>query len=226
MSLILNIETSTKNCSVSIAKEGKLLCLCEETDENYSHSAKLHTFINWALEGAEIKASELEAICVSAGPGSYTGLRIGLAATKGLCFALDLPLISLYSLDGMAFYKKETDYELLIPMLDARRMEVYCAVYNRSLEKVKSVQPQVINSESFSAFKEQKVLFFGDGAQKCKEILKNPNWTFDSNKIPSAKDMIKLSYQKFLMKDFENLESFDPHYLKEFIAGKPKKLFT
>lgn len=221
MAFLLNIETSTKNCSVTFSQDGKLVSLCEEQKDNYSHSESLHRFIQWAEEGSEKKLKQLDAVCVSAGPGSYTGLRIGLAAAKGICYALDIPLIAVLSFDALLYEENQKAFDKIIPMIDARRMEVYTAVYNNQNQMLTKPSSLVIDESSFEEYSKEKVLFLGDGALKCKEIHDNPNWEF-KEVCPSAKNMIELSYKKFQDQKFENLSTFDPAYLKEFIPGKPK----
>src|SRR5690606_31394285 len=154
---ILHIETSTKNCSVSISRNGEMLCLCEEYDDRYGHSEKLHQFVNWALEGAEISLKELDAVCVSKGPGSYTGLRIGVSAAKGFCFGLDIPLLSLNSLGILAQTQMDKDFDLIIPMIDARRMEVYTANFNGNGKMISGIEAKILNENSFQEFTGKKI---------------------------------------------------------------------
>ncbi|OGS70066.1 MAG: tRNA (adenosine(37)-N6)-threonylcarbamoyltransferase complex dimerization subunit type 1 TsaB [Flavobacteria bacterium RIFCSPLOWO2_12_FULL_35_11] len=223
MTYILNIETATKNCSVSISKEGKTLALKELNDGNYSHAEKLHEFIGQVVLEAKIALSDLKAIAVSKGPGSYTGLRIGVSAAKGLSFALDIPLISANTLQSLALSVSiEKGYK--IPLLDARRMEVYSQVFNEKTEKIREVYAEIITPESFSEYlNDQKVYFFGDGAQKCKGIITHENAVFIDGKFPSAKEMSVISYEKYLKNDFEDVAYFEPFYLKEFLGAIPKK---
>jgi tRNA threonylcarbamoyladenosine biosynthesis protein TsaB len=221
--LILNIETATKNCSVSISKEGKTIALKELNDGNYSHAEKLHELIEQVVLEAKIALSNLKAIAVSKGPGSYTGLRIGVSAAKGLCFALDVPLISTNTLQSLAL-SVSIDKGYKIPLLDARRMEVYSQVFNKKNEMIRAVYAEIIDSDSFSEFLNvEKVYFFGDGAEKCKEIITHEKAVFIDHKFPSAKEMSVLSYQKYLNNDFEDVAYFEPFYLKEYIGAIPKK---
>ena len=188
--LILNIETATKNCSVSISKEGKTIALKELNDGNYSHAEKLHKLIEQVVLEAKIELSHLKAIAVSKGPGSYTGLRIGVSAAKGLCFALDIPMISVNTLQSLAL-SVSIDRGYKIPLLDARRMEIYSQVFNDKNEKIRDVHAEIIDSDSFSEFlNADKVYFFGDGAEKCKEIITHKNAVFIDGKFPSAKEKI------------------------------------
>lgn len=219
---LLHLETSTKNCSVSISRNGEMLCLCEEYDDNYGHSEKLHQFISWTLEGAEISLQELDAVCVSKGPGSYTGLRIGVSAAKGLCFGLNIPLISLESLEILAQTQIDKGFDLIIPVIDARRMEVYTANFDSSGKKSSPIEAKILDETSFQEFKEKNLVFVGDGVEKSQEILQLPNANFIKEIHPSAKFMIQLAEEKFTQKQFEDVAYFEPFYLKEFVAG-PKK---
>lgn len=217
---ILHLETSTKNCSVSISRNSELLCLCEEFDQNYGHSEKLHQFVNWALEGAEISLKEIDAVCVSKGPGSYTGLRIGVSAAKGFCFGLDIPMISLNSLEILAQSQIGNDFELIIPMIDARRMEVYTAVFDGNGKQISHIEAKILDENTFQEFTDKKIAFVGDGVEKSKEILNLPKAEFLEGIHPSAKQMIHLAEKKFNQKEFEDVAYFEPFYLKEFITGK------
>lgn len=223
MALLLNIETATKNCSVSISKDDKIIALKELNDGNYSHAEKLHELIKQVFLEAKIELSDINAIAISKGPGSYTGLRIGVSAAKGLCFALDIPLISVNTLHSLALsISIEKGYK--IPLLDARRMEVYSQVFNEKTEKIREVLAEIITPESFSEFlNDQKIYFFGDGAEKCKEIITHENAIFINAKFPSAKEMAAISFEKFIKNDFEDVAYFEPFYLKEFLGGISKK---
>jgi tRNA threonylcarbamoyladenosine biosynthesis protein TsaB len=217
MGIILNLETATTNCSVSIAREGKLLAIVEENTVNYSHSEQLHPFMEEALALASISLKEIDAVAVSKGPGSYTGLRIGVSAAKGLCFSLDIPLISIPTLESMA-HKIKIASGHIIPVLDARRMEVYSCVYDHSYKEVRETRAEVIDAGSFSEYlKEGTVYLAGSGAAKCKEHLDHSNLSFDIDLIPSASEMCLLSYEKFTKKNFEDMAYFEPYYLKDFI---------
>jgi len=220
---ILHLETSTKNCSTAISRNGELLCLCEEYDENYGHSEKLHQFVNWALEGAEISLNEIDAVCVSKGPGSYTGLRIGVSAAKGFCFGLNIPMLSLNSLEILAQSQINKGFDLIIPMIDARRMEVYTAVFDTSGQMISEIEAKILDESSFQELADQKIVFVGDGVEKSKSILNLPTVEFIDNLHPSAKNMIELAEKKFEEKLFENVAYFEPFYLKEFMTGAKKK---
>lgn len=222
MAIILNLETTTTNCSVSIAENGEVLLLKEDNSASYSHSEKLHIFIQEALEEASLSLRDLSAIAVSMGPGSYTGLRIGVSAAKGLCFSLDLPLIAVSTLGSLAQQAGPTTYKFVIPVLDARRMEVYSAVFNASAEQIRETKAEIIEEDHFKEYAEQgKVLLIGDGAEKCKGILDHLNFRFKSV-LPSALQMGSLSYKKFKAGEFENVAYFEPYYLKDFILQQKK----
>ncbi|QTE21629.1 tRNA (adenosine(37)-N6)-threonylcarbamoyltransferase complex dimerization subunit type 1 TsaB [Polaribacter cellanae] len=223
MAHILNIETATKNCSVSIAKNGKILAIKELNNGNYSHAEVLHPFIVEVLKEANIKTTAIDAVAVSKGPGSYTGLRIGVSAAKGLCFAFNKPLISIDTLNSLA-HSISVDNGTIIPMLDARRMEVYAAVYDNNYQQKREIKAEIIDENSFSDFlNTDKVYFLGDGAAKCKEIITHKNAVFIEDKFPSAKEMAMLSYNKYKKNDIEDVAYFEPFYLKDFIVIPEKK---
>lgn len=220
---ILHIETSSKNCSVAISDGEKLLCLCEEVSENYKQSESLHTFVEWALEGAEISLKDLDAVSLGKGPGSYTGLRIGAASAKGFCYGLKVPLIATNSLETMIEPFLGKNYDVIIPLIDARRMEVYCAVFDgNSGEMITETEAKILDKHSFKELEGKKVIFVGDGAAKAKDILQISNAEFDANIYPSAKYLIKKSVEKFNQKDFEDVAYFEPFYLKDFHGVKKK----
>ena len=195
MATILNLETASTNCSVSIARDGELLAIKEHDTPNYSHGEQLHVFIENVLQEASVSFQELNAIAVSKGPGSYTGLRIGVSAAKGLCFSLDVPLISISTLRSMAHQVKPGEYDFIIPVLDARRMEVYSAVFDKTGNAVRETRAEIIDQNSFTEFLEKgKVVLIGSGAEKCKNLLTHTNITFDAAAVPSASEMTALSY--------------------------------
>lgn len=223
MSIILNIETATTNCSVSLSKKGKTLILKEDYDKNYSHAERLHVYIDAVLNEASISKNDINAIAVSKGPGSYTGLRIGVSAAKGLCFALSKPLISVPTLEALA-HQAICDDGTIIPMLDARRMEVYSAVYDSNYNQIRETQAQILDKNAFSDYlKQGTVYFIGNGVEKTKTIINHPNAIFIDDKLPSANEMSKLSYEKYNMEDIEDVAYFEPYYLKDFVALKPKR---
>ena len=221
---ILYLETSSKNCSVAISDDEKLLCVCEEVSENYKQSESLHSFVEWALEGAEISIKDIDAVCLGKGPGSYTGLRIGAASAKGFCYGLRIPLIAVNSLESMIEPFLNQNYDFVIPLVDARRMEVYTAVYDGiSGEELVPTEAKVLDETSFQEFKDKKVLFVGDGASKTQEIVQLPNAEFNNDIYPSAKYLVKKTLEKIEKKDFEDIAYFEPFYLKEFHGVKKKK---
>ena len=222
MNYILNIESSTTNCSISLALDGNLVALKESNDDKYSHSTKLHFFINEVLKKSNISVKELVAIAVSKGPGSYTGLRIGVAAAKGLCYSLDIPLISISTLHILSKQIQVREQGLILPVMDARRDEVYCAVYDSSYNLIKKAVPKIINQESFSELSyKSKLYFIGNGQEKCKRLIENnTNLIFSNyNTFPSAREMTQLSYKKFKDLNFKDIAYFEPDYLKDFIPG-------
>ena len=225
MAYILSIETATTNCSVSLSKDGETLHLKEDYGNGYSHAEKLHLYIDEILKDAKLNKTQLDAIAVSKGPGSYTGLRIGVSAAKGLCFALDIPLISIATLESLA-HQVKTDSGLIVPMLDARRMEVYAAIYSSSLKEKRIIEAQILDETSFKTELEtQKVTFIGSGVEKTKRLLNSKNAFYIEGKLPSADQISALSYAKFKKLDFEDVAYFEPYYLKDFIALKPKPKF-
>lgn len=223
MALLLHIETSTKNCSVALAKDGTLVALKELNDGNYSHAEKLHVFIEEVLKESKQSFSALDAIAVSKGPGSYTGLRIGVSAAKGLCFALDIPLISIDTLQSLALQANQTN-GITVPMLDARRMEVYSAVFNAFNERIRQTKAEVIDENSFIEYlNEGDVYFIGDGVEKTAQVIQHKNANYIEQKLPSANEMISLAYQKYTNDDFEDTAYFEPYYLKDFMVTQKKK---
>lgn len=219
MALILNLETASTNCSVSLAGDGKLLALREENSAQYSHSGQLHLFIEAVLRDAGESLENLDAVAVSRGPGSYTGLRIGVSAAKGLCYALGIPLISLSTLRGMAL-QLQPGAGVLIPVLDARRMEVYAAVFSYDHAQIRETRAEIISPESFMEFAAKgSVCILGSGAAKCRDVLHHPNMVFKEDIYPSAREMAMASFESFREGKFEDTAYFEPHYLKDFMAG-------
>lgn len=227
MSLILQIETATSSCSVALAKDGISLAVKEINRRNV-HAEVITIFIEELLNTAGASYNNLDAIAVSCGPGSYTGLRIGISTAKGLCFALDKPLIAIETLEAMAAgITRRPGYIaneklLLCPMIDARRMEVFTAVFDADGNWVISTKAEIVDN---SSFKEQlahnEILFFGDGAEKCKAVLgENPNARFFTDFINSAADLSQKAFEKFSKDDFEDVAYFEPYYLKDFIGKK------
>ncbi|WP_265164753.1 tRNA (adenosine(37)-N6)-threonylcarbamoyltransferase complex dimerization subunit type 1 TsaB [Salinimicrobium tongyeongense] len=218
--MILCIETATTNCSVALENNGKLLALKEDYSNNYSHAERLHLFIEEILRENEVEAKDLDAIAVSKGPGSYTGLRIGVSAAKGLCFALNVPLISIATLRSLALQVKQEKDGFIIPLLDARRMEVYTAGFTADYRKVFDTRAQILSEDSFSKYLENAaVTFIGSGVEKFSKICTHPNATFIEGKLPSAAEMTVLAAEKFQKQKFEDVAYFEPYYLKDFMAG-------
>ena len=223
MTHILCLETATTNCSVALSINGEVVALQEDNALKYSHAERLHVFIKEVLEEASITKDQLQAIAVSKGPGSYTGLRIGVSAAKGLCAALDVPLISVDTLGALSRKLTVNDGELIIPMLDARRMEVYSAVFDNSGNSIRETQAQILDETSFIEYLDKGVVhFIGNGVEKFKEICEHPNARFVLKELPSSMQMAALAQEKFNANDLEDVAYFEPYYLKDFIAGKPK----
>ena len=222
MALVLNIETATTNCSVSLSKDGETLVLKEDNSLGYSHAETLHLFIDEVFKTAKLNPSVIDAISVSKGPGSYTGLRIGVSSAKGLCFALNKPLIAISTLESLAHQIKHKD-GFIIPMLDARRMEVYSAIYTSDLELHREIKAEILTEDSYSELLAQhKVYFIGTGVEKTKHLIQHPNAVFVDGKLPSANEMSALAEVKYKKSDTEDVAYFEPYYLKDFIALKKK----
>lgn len=224
MPLILNIETGTEVCSVALAKNGELLSLVEN-NEGMEHGRLLSPFIEKILMEQNITTNDLDAVAVSEGPGSYTGLRIGVATAKGICYGADKPLIAINSLQSLTMLAVEhkLDVDLLCPMIDARRMEVYTALFDINGNFTSEVIAEIIDENSYSdLLKDKKIAFFGNGAEKCRTFIKSPNALFVDIKH-SAKGMIALSNDKFKRNDFVDTAYFEPFYLKDFVVTTSKK---
>jgi len=224
MSVLLYLETSSKNCSVGISKEGTLLAREELSEASFSHAEKLHPFIQSVLDKASLNLQDLEGIVVGKGPGSYTGLRIGVAAAKGLCLALDLPLLSIGSLEILAQNINNQESSFTIPLIDARRMEVYTAVFDEAGQLIKKPWAEILEATSFSNYLEEKPCYFvGDGQEKFQKLLSHPNAKFDLGiNERSVQQMIPLATARFKAAEFEDLAYFEPFYLKEFYTNPAK----
>ncbi|MDP4226161.1 MAG: tRNA (adenosine(37)-N6)-threonylcarbamoyltransferase complex dimerization subunit type 1 TsaB [Bacteroidota bacterium] len=231
MPVILNIETSAQMCSVSLSADGNLIGYKEST-ENNTHASLLGLYIDGLLKENNLEAIKLDAVAVSKGPGSYTGLRIGVSTAKGLCYGAGIPLIGISTLECMAYsvahedmFKSGADQNAwLCPMIDARRMEVYTAFFNTDAERMTETHADIITPESYKELLDRRpVYFFGSGAVKCQKSIVHPHAFFSINREPSAKDMIPLSESAFRMKKFEDVAYFEPFYLKDFVATTPKK---
>lgn len=220
---ILYLETSSKNCSVAISDGEKMLCVTEEISENYKQSESLHVFVEWALEGAGISMKDIEAVSLGKGPGSYTGLRIGASSAKGFCYGLKIPLVAVNSMESMIVPFLGGIYDYVIPVIDARRMEVYTAVFDgRNGEQISETEAKILDETSFEEYKAKKILFVGDGATKAKEILQLPEAIFNNEVYPSARYLMKKTLEKIAQKDFEDIAYFEPFYLKDFHGVKKK----
>ena len=229
MSCILHIETSTDVCSVAVSQDGGLLF--EQTDlEGPNHAVRLGTFVDEALSFTDNHAIPFDAVAVSCGPGSYTGLRIGVSMAKGVCYARSLPLIAVPTLELLTVpvllgREELPDDALLCPMIDARRMEVYAAVYDRALRVVRGTQADVVDNDTYRAYLDaHPVYFFGNGASKCKEAIHHPNAHFREGILPLAKYMYPLAEKRIALGQYEDVAYFTPFYLKDFVAKAPKKL--
>lgn len=217
---ILHLETSSRNCSVAASDGDQLLCICEEASESYQQSEKLHTFVEWALEGAGLKLKDLDAISLGSGPGSYTGLRIGAATAKGFCYALDIPLVAVNSLATLAAPFIGQGYDIVIPLVDARRMEVYAAAYDgKSGEEVSATENLILNEQTFEKYRESTILFVGDGAAKARDVV-TLKADYRAGVLPSAKYLVKPAFRKAASQHFEDVAYFEPFYLKEFFGTK------
>lgn len=219
MALILNIETATKNCSVSLALNGITLSFRELAEQNFSHAEKLHVFIEELLAENNQTFTDLHAVAVSQGPGSYTGLRIGVSSAKGFCYALNIPLIALDTLEVLS--RKISIIEgIIIPMIDARRMEVYSAFFDKNHQLTRNVEAEIIDTNSYAEINET-IHLVGDGIAKFKEVLVNEKFVFHDDEVyPSSKEMSFLSFEKYKISDFVDVAYFEPYYLKDFILNK------
>lgn len=226
MALLLNIETATQVCSVALANNGKVID-SRESFEDKSHASLLTVFIDELFKKNKLSAAHLDAISISEGPGSYTGLRIGVSVAKGLCYAAAKPLIAVNTLKAMALMASEQIHDkniLLCPQIDARRMEVYASVFNHKLETLRETQAEIIDDQSYLEFlNQQPVAFFGNGADKCKTIITHPHAQFIDGVYPSAKYMAVLAEASFQQAGFKDVAYFEPFYLKDFVATIPKR---
>ena len=233
MAMILNIETATEVCSVNLVRHGEVL-FEKESREGLNHSRLLTVFIEEAFKGSGFQPGQLDAVAVSKGPGSYTGLRIGVSVAKGLCYSLGVPLIAVGTLDSLgkytALYKDQflppgvaAGNVLFCPMIDARRMEVYTTIFDDTGRELEPVSAKIIDEDSFASYlADHQVLFFGNGSDKCRSALTHPNALFSGPENASARFMIKFVQEKYENKEFEDVAYFEPFYLKNFIATIPK----
>lgn len=234
MALLLSLETSTQACSVALHQK-EIVLASRQINTPRSAASKLAVMIREVLAEANSKPSDLKAIVVASGPGSYTGLRIGVATAKGFCYALKIPLIAINTLDLLAFQAKNylqgnqsgsptlsVKENLLCPMLDARRMEVYCKLVDFDLQEIAPTEAKILDQKSFSEILDKKkVFFFGEGSVKCQEVIQHPNARFINGLVPDAIPLGHLGYEKWVQSSFEDVESFEPFYLKDFLIRKP-----
>ena len=230
MAIILNIETATETCSVALSNENGIIDY-RENREGKSHASLLTIFIDDILKSNNFKAADLSAVSISNGPGSYTGLRIGVSTAKGICYGANIPLIAISTLEVLVaglmnspvnqqYINTET---LLCPMIDARRLEVYTALFDNAGKMISDISAEIINESSFQQiFAKKKIVFFGNGANKCKAMLSNENALFIDNIHPLAQNMTSLSQSHYNNKAFEDVAYFEPFYLKDFVATIPK----
>ena len=225
MSYLLHLETATTNCSVALSQNGNLLHCIENNEADFRHSDHLHLFIEQLLNKAQIQAKQLSGVAVSMGPGSYTGLRIGVSSAKGLCYANNIHLIAVNSLEALAAAYTAQDDDILIPMFDARRMEVYALVLNAQKEVIQPTQAIIITPDSFQEFQSQgRLVLFGNGATKCKDVIPLTNSLFvEELQFPSARNMVALATAKFEANSIEDVAYFEPFYLKDFVVVPEKK---
>ena len=226
MASLLLLETATQVCSVAVSVDGEVVSVKEEIGQNL-HASNLTLFIQQALLNAKLAFKDLDAVAISKGPGSYTGLRIGTSTAKGLCFALDVPLIAINTLEMMAvgFMSNNQSYKgLVCSMIDARRMEVYAAVFDSDLNELLPTEAKIIDEDSFSSvLKNHPIMFIGDGASKCAEILSDRNAIFNGENYNRAGNMAYLAENAYLSKSFEDVAYFEPYYLKDFLVTQSKK---
>lgn len=227
MACILNIETSTDVCSVAVSQDGAIIW-SDEDRTGPNHAVKLGTFVDEALSFSDNHAIPLDAVAVSCGPGSYTGLRIGVSMAKGICYGRNVPLIAVHTLPLMTvpvlLYHELEEDALLCPMLDARRMEVYASLYDRSLKEIRPIHADIVDQDTYKKYLDRPVYFFGNGAAKCMETINHPNAHLIPDIVPLAKYMLPLAEKRFLNEQFEDVAYFTPFYLKDFVAKAPKKL--
>lgn len=227
MSIILNIETATNICSVAISSNNTIIFEKENTTGPF-HASLLGVFVSEALAYTRSNEISIDAVAVSCGPGSYTGLRIGVAEAKGLCYGLDIPMIAINTpevmVNSVINNNSIDDETLLCPMIDARRMEVYAAIYNNKIEEVRDIRADIVDEQTYMEYlNKHKVIFFGNGSDKCQPIITHTNAHFLPDIYPSAKYMASLSAKAFANSSFVDIAYFEPFYLKDFIATTPKK---
>ena len=220
MALFLALETSSKNCSVAVFNNQDLVAIKEQYSDKYSHSESIIGFIRHVINSANISLTHIDAIVLSKGPGSYTGLRIGTSVAKGLCYSLNIPLISVSTLRSMAYsISKKIRSTFFCPMIDARRMEVFSAIYDENNKELRKVSAIIVDKYTYQDFSNNQIIFFGDGAKKCKSIIHNNHAQFIENVYPSARNLGFFAHRKFINNEFEDVAYFEPYYLKDFVSG-------
>ncbi|MGB3775160.1 MAG: tRNA (adenosine(37)-N6)-threonylcarbamoyltransferase complex dimerization subunit type 1 TsaB [Leeuwenhoekiella sp.] len=224
MAVLLCLETTTTNCSVALVENGQTIALKEDKSNSYSHGELLHKYIASVLSDCNYQFKDLDGIAVSKGPGSYTGLRIGVSSAKGLCFAHDLPLIAIDTLKALAKQAATEESTYIIPLLDARRMEVYSAVFDENFNKLRETRAEILEENSFSEYLQKgQTIFIGNGVEKFKSICNHENAQFVLGKLPSANEMASLAQLAYDAKEWEDVAYFEPYYLKDFMTTQPKK---
>lgn len=219
----LLLETATTNCSVAIANNGELLFCKESNEANFRHSDYLHVFIEEVMAEVGLSFSALSALGVSMGPGSYTGLRIGVSSAKGICYANDLPLIAVNTLEVLAQAYAPKENEVIVPMIDARRMEVFTMALNAQHEIIQPTSARIISEETSATLPKGEKVLFGSGAAKCMPILTGNEFNYiDEIEVPSARNMVSMVAKKYANKQFEDVAYFEPYYLKDFHTNAPK----
>ncbi|PWH85532.1 tRNA (adenosine(37)-N6)-threonylcarbamoyltransferase complex dimerization subunit type 1 TsaB [Brumimicrobium oceani] len=222
MAKFLHIETSTKVCSVALSENGQLIDLLEESSDAYIHSERLTVFIDQICKKNEWKLSELAAIVVTSGPGSYTGLRIGVSTAKGLCYALSIPMIAVNTLESIAYLaQKQHPNSTICAMIDARRMEVFSTIFDADFKVIKSLSADILEEETYEEF--LPLVIVGDGASKTKEIWMNRDLIIDETIVSSAAGQVEIAFEKFKNEEFEDVAYFEPKYLKDFVVTPSKK---
>ncbi|MEZ4875653.1 MAG: tRNA (adenosine(37)-N6)-threonylcarbamoyltransferase complex dimerization subunit type 1 TsaB [Flavobacteriaceae bacterium] len=224
MAKILCLETATTNCSVALSENGKVLAFREDNNKGYSHAERLHLFIEEVLQESKITFQELDAIAVSKGPGSYTGLRIGVSSAKGLCYSLGIPLISIPTLQLLALQINQPT-QFIIPLLDARKNGGICLdVFDAEMNEIRQTKAEILEETSFSEYLQKGIVsFIGSGAEKWKGLCTSPQAVFVENAYPSALQMVSLADEKYKKSDIEDVAYFEPYYLKDFLIKAPRK---
>lgn len=221
---LLYLETSSKNCSVSISRNNELLCCCEEEFEDLIHNKKLHLFIKYALEGSKIFINNIQGVCINSGPGSYTGLRVAAATAKGLSYCLNIPLIAINSINIIIEeYINNLFYDVIIPIIDAHSMGVYIAIFDINGKMIEPIHLLIFKKKIFKKYRNKKILIVGSGVKKIQKFIESEKLSFSSivfnTKLPSSRHMINLGVNSFKNNIFQSINSFEPNYLKDFFSN-------